>query len=165
MNVVAEILVTIVAGLAMALGLVGALIPILPDIILIWGAALGYGLVVGWGERGLWFFGIISLLGLAGFLAEVWVSGTGARIGGASILAVLGGLAGGAIGFIFTGPFGGVIGMLLGTFLVEYLRHNDINKAARAMLGMGLGCGASLWIKLMLGLGMIALWLVWVFSG
>ena len=165
MNGVAEILVTIVVGLAMALGIVGAIIPILPDIILIWGAALGYGLVVGWGEKGLWYFGIISLLGLAGFLAEIWVSGTGAKIGGASILAVLGGLTGGAIGFIFTGPLGGVIGLLLGTFLVEYLRQKDINKAARATFGIGLGCGASLWIKLMLGLGMIALWLVWVFSG
>lgn len=165
MNAVADILATLFVGLTMVVGLVGAVIPVLPDIVLIWGAALGYGLLVGWGESGLWLFGIITLLGLAGLFAEIWVSGTGARISGASIWSVLGGLAVGAIGLILAGPLGGVIGILLGAFLIEYMHLKDVNKAARATLGMGLGCGASLWIKLILGLGMIIIWVVWIFNG
>lgn len=165
MNAVADILATLFIGLTMVVGLVGAVIPVLPDVILIWGAALGYGLLIGWGESGPWLFGIITLLGLAGLLAEIWVSGTGARLSGASIWSVLGGFAVGAIGLILTGPLGGVLGILLGTFLIEYVRLKDINKAARAMFGMGVGCGASLWIKLVLGLGMIVVWVVWVLNG
>jgi hypothetical protein len=165
MNAMVDILATLFIGLTMVIGLVGAVIPVLPDVILIWGAALGYGLLVGWGESGSWLFGIITLLGLAGLLAEIWVSGTGAKLSGASIWSVFGGLAVGAIGLILTGPLGGVIGILLGTFLIEYVRIKDINKAVRAMFGMGVGCGASLWIKLILGLGMIIVWVVWVFSG
>jgi len=160
-----EIIIAVIVGLVMLLGLIGAIIPGLPDIVLIWGAALGYGLLVGWGERGILFFGLITFIGLAGLFAEVWVSGTGAKMGGASIRAIFGGLALGLAGFIFSGPVGGVIGLLLGTFLSEYIRLHDANKAAQAMFGMGLGCGASLVIKLLLGIGMIVVWLVWVFSG
>jgi uncharacterized protein YqgC (DUF456 family) len=160
----AEIVIAIVVGFVMLLGLIGAIVPGLPDIVLIWGAALGYGLLVDWGERGIWLFGLITFLGLAGLLAEVWVSGTGAKMGGASIRAILGGLALGLAGFLLSGPVGGVIGLLLGTFLSEYIRLHDANKAAQAMFGMGLGCGASLGIKFILGLGMIIVWLVWVFS-
>jgi uncharacterized protein YqgC (DUF456 family) len=161
----AEIIIAIIVGLVMLVGLIGAVIPGIPDIVLIWGAALGYGLLAGWGERGIWLFALITLIGLAGLLAEVWVSGAGAKIGGASIRAILAGLALGLAGFIFSGPVGGVLGLLLGTFLSEYIRLQDANKAAQAMLGMGLGCGASLGIKLILGMGMVLVWLVWVFSG
>ncbi len=157
-----EVIITIIVGLVMFIGLIGAIIPGLPDIVLIWGAALGYGLLSDWGQYGIWLFVLITLIGLAGLFAEVWVSGTGAKIGGASIRAILSGLALGFVALIVSGPIGGVIGLLLGTFLSEYVRLQDANKAAQAMFGMGLGCGASLGIKLLLGLGMIAVWLVWV---
>lgn len=159
-----EIIIAIIVGLVMLFGLIGAIIPGIPDIVIIWGAALGYGLLAGWGEHGIWLFGLITLIGLAGLFAEVWVSGTGAKIGGASIRAILAGLALGFVGFLFSGPIGGVIGLLLGTFLSEYIRLQDANKAAQAMFGMGLGCGVSLGIKLLLGIAMIVVWLVWVFS-
>lgn len=160
-----EIIIAIVVGFVMLLGLIGAIIPGLPDIVLIWGAALGYGLLVGWGDRGILLFGLITFIGLAGLFTEIWVSGTGAKMGGASIRAIFGGLALALVGFVVSGPVGGVVGLLLGTFLSEYIRLHDANKAAQAMFGMGLGCGASLGIKLILGLGMIVVWLVWVFSG
>jgi uncharacterized protein YqgC (DUF456 family) len=143
----------------------GGIIPGFPDVVLIWGAALGYGFYVGWGEPGIWFFVVISVLGLAGLFTEAWVSGAGARVGGASIRAVLAGLALGAVATVFTGPLGGVIGLLLGTYLAEYSRLRDAEKAARAMLGTGLGCGASFGVKLLLGLGMVAAWVAWIVMG
>ena len=157
-----DIVVTIIVGLVMFIGLLGAIVPGFPDIVLIWGAALGYGLYMGWGERGIWLFGLISLLGLAGLFTELWVSGTGARMGGASIRAIFAGIALGFVALLLSGPVGGVIGLLLGTYLAEYVRLQDANKAAQAMLGMGLGCGASFGIKLILGLGMAVVWVVWV---
>lgn len=160
-----EILVTILIGLGMLVGLVGIVIPVLPDIILIWLSALLYGLLVGWGEAGPWFFAGISILGLLGLLAEGWVSGVGARKGGASMLSILAGLGLGLVGLLSTGPLGLVVGMLLGTWLVEYLGEGDPVKALRATVGLGVGYGASFAVKLALGILMVGLWVVWLIVG
>lgn len=160
-----EVLLTILIGLAMLLGLAAVFIPLLPDMLIIWGAALAYGLLVGWGRWGPWLFAAITLFGIMGGLAEIWVSGAGGKRAGASFWGIVGGLVAGLLGFLIFPPFGGVVGLLLGTFAVEALRLKDAAKAARATLGMGLGYGASFGVRLMVGLLMIGAWLVWVFAG
>jgi uncharacterized protein YqgC (DUF456 family) len=160
---VTEIIITILLGVAMIIGLVATFIPVIPDLGLIVVSALGYGLLVGWGENGWWLFAIIVLLGLAGQVAEMLVSGAGARRGGASWLSTFGGLAAGVVGLLLGGPLGLVAGLLLGTFLLEYIRHQNTEEALRAMFGMGIGYGASFVVKVLLGLLMIAVWFIWVF--
>jgi uncharacterized protein YqgC (DUF456 family) len=160
-----KILLSVLVGMAMLLGVVGVLIPVLPDVLLIWGAALGYGLAVGFGDRGAWFFGAITLLGVAALAAEVWVSGVSAKKSGASIWAVLTGFTVGAVGFFLLGPIGAVIGLLLGIFLFQLIRVREVKEAVRTMLGTGLGCGASFVVKYLLALGMFVTWLLWVFLG
>lgn len=162
MSGVTEVIVTILIGLAMLVGLLGSILPFLPDVVLIWVGALIYGLVIGWGESGPWFFGLISVLGLIGLLSDAWVSGAGARQGGASILSTLGGLAIGLVGLFTTGPIGFLGGILLGTFVLEYARHQDPDRALRATFGMGMGYGASFLVKFLLGLGMIGGWIGWL---
>jgi uncharacterized protein YqgC (DUF456 family) len=149
----------------MLLGLVGVLIPLLPDVLLIWGAALGYGLVMGFGGRAAWFFGAITLLGVAALAAEVWVSGISAKKSGASGWAVLTGFSVGAAGFFILGPLGAVIGLLLGIFLFQLIRLREVKEAVRTVFGTGLGCGASFVVKYLLALGMFVTWLLWVFLG
>jgi uncharacterized protein YqgC (DUF456 family) len=158
-----EIIVSILVGLMMLIGLLGSIIPFLPDVVLIWVGALIYGLVVGWGQSGGWLFGVISVLGLIGLLSDAWVSGAGARQGGATVLTTLGGLAIGLVALFTTGPLGFLVGILLGTFVLEYAHHQDPEKALRATFGMGLGYGASFLVKFLLGLGMITTWVVWLF--
>lgn len=155
-------LVTFLVALAVVAGIVGSLIPVLPDVVLIWGAGLVYGLAVGWGAWGPWLFAGMTILGGLGLLSEVWMSGAGARAGGASIWGILAGFALGAIGLIFFSPIGGFIGLLLGTFLVEYLRLGDKQLALKAVVGAGVGLGASFLVKLGLCLAMASLWVVWV---
>jgi uncharacterized protein YqgC (DUF456 family) len=157
-----EILVSILVGFMMLVGLLGSIIPFLPDVVLIWVAALIYGLVVGWGGSGGWLFGVISALGLIGLLSDAWVSGAGARQGGASVLTTLGGLLVGLVGLFAAGPLGFLGGILLGTFVLEYVRQQDPEQALRATFGMGLGYGASFLVKFMLGLGMIGAWIAWL---
>ena len=160
-----EGLLTVVAGVLMLVGLLGIFLPFVPDVLLIWGASLGYGLFVGWGESGPWLFGLITLLGLLAAAAEAWVSGAGAYKAGASPWSILAGLVGGAAGFFLLPPLGMVIGLLAGTFLAEYLRRKDARQAARAMVGMGLGYGVSFVVKLVFGLAMIGARLIWVGLG
>ena len=40
----------------MLIGLVGIVFPIIPDLILIWAAALGYGLIIDWCPHGMIYF-------------------------------------------------------------------------------------------------------------
>jgi len=161
---VSQALITFLVALAMVAGVVGSVIPILPDVILIWGAGLVYGLAVGWGAWGPWLFAAMTLLAVLGFLTELWVSGAGARAGGASFWGILAGFALGAIGLVFFSPLGGFVGLLLGTFLVEYLRLKDSRLALKAVFGAGAGYGVSFVVKLGLCLGMVLLWVVWALT-
>ncbi len=154
---------TVLLGLVMLVGVGGVFLPVVPDLPLIWLAALAYGLLVEWGQWGPWLFAAITLVGALGLLAELWASGAGARLGGASWKAVATGLLLGALGFIFLTPVGGLALLLLGTFAVEYARLRDGRRALRSMLGVGLGYGAGLLAKLVMALAMFGLWLGWVF--
>lgn len=156
--------IVVVAGV-MLVGLIGTLVPVMPDLILIWLGGLAYGLLAGWGNVGGWVLAGITALGVIGTLSDIWASSMGARVGGASLWGILGGLALGLLGLIIFPPFGAVIGLLAGTFLVEAWRLRDVGKAARGTLGMGVGYGLSFVVKLVMGLGMIGLWVFWVVTG
>jgi uncharacterized protein YqgC (DUF456 family) len=67
------------------------------------------------------------------------------------------------VGLIVIPPFGAIIGLLLGTFLVEAWRLRDMRQAAKGTLGMGVGYGMAFAVKLVMGLGMVGLWVVWLF--
>ena len=154
--------VTVLIGIVMVIGVIGALVPAIPDLVMMWVAGLVYGLVVGWGVWGPWLFGLMTLTALGGLLAEVWVSSAGARLGGASGWAILGGLVLGLAGLVFFSVVGAVIGLLAGTFLAEYLRLRDVRQASRSTVGMALGCGASVGVKFSLAVVMAVAWGLWV---
>jgi len=158
-------LVTVLAAVVMLLGLAGVVLPALPGLALIWLAALGYGLLAGWGASGPWLFGLITLLGLAGLGSELWVTSAGARVAGASGWSVLAGIVLGLIGLLFFSPIGAVIGLTLGILGGEYLRLKDWRKALSAAGGTLAGCGVSYGVKLLLGIVMIGAWAAWVLIG
>lgn len=142
------------AGLLILVGMISIFIPPVPDMLLIWLGGLAYGLIVGWGEYGGWLFALITLLAIIGGAAEILTSGVGAKMGGASPWSLLAGLG-----------LGLIAGALAGLYLMEYRRQRDPERALRAMLGLGLGYGASFGVKLLLGLTMTAIWLFWAIRG
>lgn len=160
-----EIIVTILTALLILIGIIGAVIPVLPDVSLIWGVTLGYGLIVGWGESGPWLFAAISLMGMFGIASDVWVSSAGAKMGGASMWSVIVGVILGIIGLLIFGPLGLLGGTAIGTFVMELIRQRKPLDALRAVLGVGLGYGASFLVKLALSIGMAVVWLAWVLVG
>ena len=157
--------VTFLVGMAMLAGLAGVLIPWFPDILLIWGAGLVYGILVGWGTWGPWLFALMTFAALVGFVAEVAVSAAGARVGGASGWGILAGLVLAVVGMIVFSPLGALIGLALGMLLVEGWRQRNLRKAAAATLGAVIGWGASLLVKFSLSLWMVLLWGAWVALG
>jgi len=155
------------AVVTMLVGLVGVILPVLPGLVLIWLAALGYGLVEGFANMTLWTFAGITLMTAAGVSADIWLTQLGARLGGAKLKSQLAGLAGGAAGalvFLFfggiTAGLGAILGSIAGVLGAEYLRARNWEDALRAGGGWLLGWLASTVLQLILGVLIIALF-VW----
>lgn len=160
----AALLWTIVVAAVMALGLMGVLLPALPGLMLIWAAALFYGLMVGFGTIGWVVLAFLSLLVAAGIIKGVVIPRRAAAESGASGWAQLGAVAGGVVGFFVIPVFGLIIGALAGLLAVEYLLKGDWNEAMTAVRGTAKGFGVSVVIDLVLGIIMIAAWSVWAAS-
>src|SRR3989304_7812635 len=101
----------------MLIGVVGAFLPVIPDVAIIWLAGLGYGLV-----HGMDWMGVVVLVLMAGVavvaeLSETWMTGLGARATGASLLGLLVGLGLLLLGALPAPPFAGVLAGLLGRIL------------------------------------------------
>src|SRR5262245_28018683 len=95
----------------MALGLLVNFLPIfIPGTLVMWAAALFYGLVLGWDKLGWVAFSLITFFMLLGLIADAVAGHFGAKMGGASWLAVF---TGAVLGLVL-----GLVGSIIGTPLV-----------------------------------------------
>lgn len=146
-------------------GLFGLIVPVFPAMAVMWLAALGYGVVSGFGTLGLWMFGLITLLALVGAAIDNVLMGVGARQGGASWAALALGMLAGLVGTLLLPPVGGLIAAPGAIFLYEYRRLGDRQKALASLKGLALGWGAAFLARFGLGVMMILLWAVWAWKG
>jgi uncharacterized protein len=145
----------------MLFGLVGMLTYIIPGLVIIWLAALVYGLAVGFHLVSWIIFGLLTILMIGGGLIDNVMMGAKARQTGASWVAVAVSLVAGLVGAIIFPPFGGVIGALLAIFVVELIRLRSWRPALVSTRSMAVGCGWATLIRLGIGGLMIILWGVW----
>ncbi len=151
----------------MVVGLIGTLLPVIPGVELIWLAALVYAAVGRFSVVDPLTLGALTLLGVIGLTVELWMGHIGSKLEGASWRALLAGLALGTLGFvlgIFLSGVGafllGMLGVLGGILLVEYLHRRDWKQAMRAGAGWMAGCLVSGIVRLGIGLLMVLLF-VW----
>jgi uncharacterized protein YqgC (DUF456 family) len=149
------------ALIAMAVGLLGVLLPLIPGVGFIWLVVLIYAIAEGFATIDPFTFIILTILGALGVTSDIWMSKLGAKLGGASFQALLAGLvlgiAGAIIGFAL-GTIGLLAGMpfleigaapiaiicaLLGVFLVEWYTRNDWREALKVCGGWMIGCAVS----------------------
>lgn len=154
--------ILILIQLAMLVGLFGLLIPIFPGITVIWAAALVYGLVFEFGTWGIGIFVLITLLMIAGLLADNVLMGAGARKGGASWLTIAVALVAGLVGTLLFPPLGGLIAIPVAIFLLEFIRSRNLHQTWLAMRGLIAGWGLAFFTRFGIGLIMIVLWWLWV---
>lgn len=152
---------------AMLIGLAGTVLPALPGVGLIWFAALIYAVADGFVKLTPLGFGLITALAALGLASDFLVSQFGSRMAGASWQALAVGMGLGAAGFLlglFVGGIGavpmGIIGTLLGIFIMEYRHRRDWVAALKAGGGWLAGCVASRGIQFVLALAMVAIF-VW----
>jgi uncharacterized protein YqgC (DUF456 family) len=149
----------------MLVGLFGLLVPIFPGTVVMWLAALGYGIVSGFDKLEVVLFVLITLLMLGSTVIDNLLMGAGARKGGASWTTILVALAAGVLGTLIFPPLGGLIAAPVAVLLLEYQRTRDWNQAWASLRGLAAGYGMSFLVRFGIGLLMMILWWVWVWQG
>ncbi len=156
-----DLIIKIFTLAAMVVGLL--VLPLLPGLVIIWVAALGYGLVAGFGTLGWIMFALITVLMLGGSIIDNILMGTSAHKEGAPwwvvLLATLAAILGSIL--IPLPILGGILAGLLTLFGIEWLRQKDWRKALLSMKGMLIGWGWAFVIRFITGMVMIGLWLIW----
>lgn len=148
----------------MLVGLLGLVVPIYPGLVIMWLAALGYGILTGFDALAIFIFVVLTLLMLGGSLVDNFLVGAGARKGGASWCTILVALVAGVLGTLLLPPIGGIIAAPVAVLLLEYARLRDWDKARQAVIGLATGWGLAYFIRLGTGILMMVLWWVWALN-
>ncbi|MDN5833121.1 MAG: DUF456 domain-containing protein [Brevibacterium sp.] len=124
----ADILTSVLVGLAILVGCLGIIVPILPGSILIAIAVLVWAIVIG-GPMAWIVFAIVAVFVAAGMSASLVLTGRklkAMKVPNKSVL--LGGILG-IIGFFVIPVIGLPIGFIAGLYLAEYLRIKEAKDA------------------------------------
>lgn len=160
MDVAQAILVALVL-MVMLVGLAGTILPIVPDLILIWLAALAYGLIWGFGASGPWMFAFMTVVMILGYSVSLLIPHVGAAQTGASWQALAASLVLAIVGFFVIPIVGAIVGAVLGIFLVEYHKRKNAREAWRATTGAIVGFALAFGVQVAMGVLMILAWGVW----
>lgn len=154
-----------VVAVAMVVGALGTVVPLLPGLALVWGAGLVYGLVQGFEAVGIVAFGLMTVLAVAAAVAGYVVPQRRAAGAGASGTSMWLGVVGAVVGFFVVPIVGLPLGGVLGVYVGEHLRTRDARVAWRATRATVVGFGVAALIQFAAALAMIALWVAWVVAG
>lgn len=148
----------------MIVGVIGLVIPVLPGTVIIWLAALGYGLYFGFGTTGWIIFGILSVIMILSTVMDNLMVGAKTLQGGAALSSVVLGILAGVIFTLIVPPFGGLVAAPLVIFLLEYRRSGSWETALEAVKNLTIGMGLSWVVRLGMGLLMVVLWVIWALA-
>jgi uncharacterized protein YqgC (DUF456 family) len=119
---------TALAGLLVAVGVIGVLVPVLPGLILVLAGiavwAVPRGDALGW-----WVLGIAAAVVVVGSIAKYLLPGRRMRESGVPTRSVVAGALLGIVGFFVIPVVGLFVGFPLGVFLSELARLRDSSKA------------------------------------
>ena len=158
-----ETTIIVLTVLTMLIGLFGLVIPIFPGNVVMWLAALVYGLVFGFGRLGGIMFAIITVLMLIAAAADNVLMGAKAREKGADWGSIVLALIAGIIGTMALPPIGGLIAAPLVLYMVELRRLGNPEEAKIVVKALLTGWGLAFIVRFGLGVVMFALWGIWAY--
>lgn len=152
----------IMVAVAIAIGLVGILVPLLPGTLLIWAAIAVWAFVVG--TTAAWVvLGVVTAILGAGILVKyLWPARRmkAADVSGRTLAA---GAVLGVIGFFVIPVAGLLIGFVLGVYLAEFAQRRDQRRAWASTKHAVKGVALSVGVELGAALLATAAWIVGVF--
>jgi uncharacterized protein YqgC (DUF456 family) len=156
----------------LVVGWLGVILLAIPGVGFMWIVILVYAIVERFAAIDPISFAVLTLMGLAGATADLWLSQLGAKVAGASfrstVYSMAGALLGGLIGLLFAGVgavLGALIGSVLGVLINEYRECGEWKPAWQATLGLVVGFTLSTVVQLGIGLAMLAIFVWQVLRG
>ncbi|MEE0434052.1 MAG: DUF456 domain-containing protein [Peptococcaceae bacterium] len=124
---------------AMAAGVLGTFVPMVPGMWLVFVSLLVYGVFDHWIAYPIWFVVIVGALAIGSSFLDYYGTMIGAKKFGASNDASIGSTLGSAAGGFIGKGRGSFIGSIVGTVGAEYRTHRSMQGALRASAGSLLG--------------------------
>ncbi|HEX5017282.1 MAG TPA: DUF456 domain-containing protein [Actinomycetes bacterium] len=154
----------LLVAVAMVVGIVGLVVPVLPGLVLMWAAVGVWALLDGGGVTRWVTFAFVSVLALVGTIAAIVWSGRKASGAGAPWWALTVAMVGAVVGFFTIPVLGIVVGGVGALWLVELLRLRDPRAAWDTTWAALQGYGIGTLVQLAAGAAILGVWLagVWV---
>lgn len=149
-----DIALWILAGVAVLLGLVGLVLPLLPGTPLLFGGLWLAAWLDGYARVGGWVVLLLGVLALLAWAVDYVAAALGVQRAGASGLAMAGAGIGAVLGLLGGLP-GLILGPILGAMVGEWIARRDARQATRAGIAAGLGFIIAIAAKLGLAAAML----------
>ena len=161
----ADTLLIVLVAVVMVIGIAGTVLPILPGLLLIWMAAVAYGIFAGFGTGGWIAMAVITALAIAGTASAFYLPQHAAsKIGvpwWGQVLALGFAIAGFFMVPVVGAPLGFVVGILVATIVRERHVTGALHATWATLKSMLLASG----VQFGAGLSMMAVWVLWVRVG
>ena len=153
--------ITIICALAMVVGVVGVIIPMVPGLVLCW-LAVGVWAVFGDAEGAArWvILGVATVIAALGIVVKYAWPGRNLKRSGVPNLSLLAGGALGLVGFFVIPVVGLVIGFVVGIWLAERVRLGDFGKAWPSTKHALKAAGLAMLIELATALAIAGIWVL-----
>ncbi|AEI42259.1 DUF456 domain-containing protein [Paenibacillus mucilaginosus] len=148
--------------LLFAVGMAGAVYPILPGALAIYAAFFVYGFMIGWEPFGMWFWIVQTTLVAVLMVADYAVNALGVKKFGGKKASVIGSTIGLILGPFLIPVVGLLIGPFLGAVIGELVTGTELRQAVRAGVGALVGFFSGLVTKVLLQGLMIVLFIAWL---
>jgi uncharacterized protein len=140
-----QIGLTVLSGLLIAIGVIGAIVPMIPGPPFAYLGLLLHGFVIGFDNLSLVILIILGVLTLLTLIVDFFAPMLGGAGYKSSPSGTRGALIGALLGFMFFGPLGVILGPFVGAFVGEFISVPDTKRALKTLHGvfMGLILGAA----------------------
>lgn len=154
-----------VTAAAVMLGVVGTIVPLLPGLLLVWVAALGWGLYSGFGLGGTVAMVLITSLLAFGIYLSIRIPQKSVAAQGLSVAGTLFGLVLAIVVGIVLPVVGIPIGFVLGVWIVRVIDTGDASAAFRSALQTTFALLKASVAQFAVAAAMGLTWLVWALNG
>jgi uncharacterized protein len=152
----------LLVGLAMLLGVVGVVVPVLPGLLLVWAAGIVWAWLDGGGAARWTVAAVLTVLLIAGTAMKYVLPARSASGAGAPRSTLLLGAVGAIVGFFVLPFLGLVIGGVGVVFLAELRRLGTSAAAWRSTRAVLIAVGIGMLVEFAAALLMIGVWLIGV---
>lgn len=145
-----------------AVGMAGAVFPILPGALAIYLAFFVYGWFFTFEPFGFWFWSFQTVVVVVLFAADYMVNAWGVKKYGGSRASVIGSTIGIIIGPFVIPAFGLIIGPLAGAIIGELIHGSSFRSSVKVGWGALVGLFSSMIVKIILQAAMIVMFIIWL---